>query len=100
MNFTTKVLGVIFLISLIFLTNIEAIDELAQVSCERKCRAWCVFDLCFQNCLKKKCHVVPPSSSKASNCQRTCSVHRCSKFKEDVKLMGNCLDECSTKYCT
>lgn len=85
MNFT-KVLGIIFL-SVIFITNnVEGVDEVIKVSCQKKCRIWCVFDFCYQSCLKNYCHEHPQISSKVNNCRVSCSTHRCFKFKKGISI--------------
>ncbi|KAK4373051.1 hypothetical protein RND71_008435 [Anisodus tanguticus] len=96
MNFT-KVLVTFFLI-VTLLANVEAVGE-NGLSCKAKCVLSCIFSKvpgCMSDCMKQ-CHI--QISPEELNCNLACSIERCSKFKEDSKLMESCLGECSTKYC-
>ncbi|CAN4124312.1 unnamed protein product [Withania somnifera] len=96
MNFT-KVLLTIFLIVTV-LINVEATGE-DKISCKAKCILACLVSKtpgCLADCMKQcQLHI----SLEELSCNSSCSIERCSKFKEDSKLMESCLEECSTKYC-
>ncbi|OIS96834.1 hypothetical protein A4A49_60595 [Nicotiana attenuata] len=101
MNFI-KVLVAVFLIVSILAnaetTNNEAVGD-DGISCKAKCILACALSStphCLDDCLKQCQLSVTPQ---VLNCNFTCSIERCSKFREDSKLMGSCLEECSTRYC-
>ncbi|OIT05933.1 hypothetical protein A4A49_61666 [Nicotiana attenuata] len=101
MNFT-KVVVTVFLFVFI-LANAEATNNVVAgddgIACKTKCILACALSRtphCLDDCLKQ-CRL--SISTEVLNCNFACSTECCSKFREDLKLMGTCLEECSTKYC-
>ncbi|OIT19329.1 hypothetical protein A4A49_55601 [Nicotiana attenuata] len=101
MNFTKIVVAILLIVTILAnaeTTNNEIVGD-DGISCKAKCILACALSStphCLDDCLKQ-CQL--PVSSEVLNCNFTCSTERCFKFREDSKLMGNCLEECSTKYC-
>ncbi|KAM3203040.1 hypothetical protein P3L10_030666 [Capsicum annuum] len=96
MKFSKVLLTIILIVSV--LTNVKAVGE-EKLSCKAKCVLSCILSKtpgCMFDCMKQ-CHL--HISLEELNCNSSCSMKRCSKFKEDSKLTESCLEECSTKYC-
>nr|XP_009630680.1 protein TAP1-like [Nicotiana tomentosiformis]XP_016457532.1 PREDICTED: protein TAP1-like [Nicotiana tabacum] len=101
MNFTKVVVAVFLIVTILAnaeTTNNEVVGD-DGISCKAKCILACALSRtphCLDDCLKQ-CSF--PVSPEVLNCNFACSTECCSKFREDLKLMGSCLEDCSTKYC-
>ncbi|KAM1035097.1 hypothetical protein ACFX13_039127 [Malus domestica] len=80
-------------------------SAMANEKCRQRCYGGCGLPPtaeCIEECQKKCGNNAQPQSladQVTQYCKLGCSLHRCSKYKNDESKLENCVGRCSNKYC-